>query len=71
MYFTLLGYVPFDERSHKLVTLAVKSYGSLGREGSEFVNQLTTSVVGGRSGRVSARKETECSKNVSYRQSWF
>ena len=46
----------FDERSHKLVTLAVESFGRLGREGSEFIDQLATSVVGGRDGRAIAKK---------------
>ena len=34
------GHVSFDERSHKLATLAVKSFGRLGVEGSNFVDQL-------------------------------
>ena len=46
----------FDERSHKLVTLAVESFGCLGREASEFIDQLTTSVVGGRDGGAMAKK---------------
>ena len=40
--------VSFDERSDKIVTLAVESFGRLGREGSQFIDQLATSVVGGR-----------------------
>ena len=46
----------FDERSHKLVTLAVESFGRLGREGSELIDQLATSVVGGRDGGAIAKK---------------
>ena len=38
----------FDERSHKLATLAVESFGRLGVEGSNFIDQLAASVVGGR-----------------------
>ena len=48
--------MPFDERSHKLVTLAVESFGRLGREGSEVIDQLVTSVVGGRDGGAMAKK---------------
>ena len=40
----------FDERNHKLATLAVESFGRLGAEGSKFVDQLAASVVGGRDG---------------------
>ena len=39
--------VSFDERSHKLVTLAVESFGRLGKEGSELIDQLAASIVGG------------------------
>ena len=46
----------FDERSHKLVILAVESFGRLGREGSELIDQLATSVVGGRDGGAMAKK---------------
>ena len=41
------GRVSFDERSHKLATLAVESVGRLGVEGSNFIDQLAASVVGG------------------------
>ena len=37
------GHVSFDERSHKLFTIAMESFGRLGRKGSEFINQLATS----------------------------
>ena len=50
------GYVFFDERTHKLVTLAVESLGRLGVEGSRFIDQLTARVVGGRDGGSIGRK---------------
>ena len=46
----------FDERSHKHGALAVESFGRLGVEGSNFIDQLETSVVGGRDGGSIARK---------------
>ena len=51
-----VGHVSFGERCHKLVTLAVESFGRLGREGSEFIGQLATSVVGGSDGGAMAKK---------------
>ena len=42
------GHVSFDERSHKLATLSVESFGRLGVEGSKFIDQLAASVVRGR-----------------------
>ena len=45
-----------DERSHKLTTFAVESFGHLGVEGSYFVDQLAASVVGGRDVGSMARK---------------
>ena len=50
------GHVSFDERSHKIVTLTVESFGRLGREGSELIDQLAKSVVGGRDGGAIAKK---------------
>ena len=50
------GHVYFDERSHKLATIAVESFGRLGVEGSAFIDQLTTSVVGGRNRGSMTRK---------------
>ena len=44
------GHVPFDECSHKLVTTAVEIFGCLGRERSDFIDQLATSVIGVREG---------------------
>ena len=46
----------FDELSHKLATLAGKCFGRLGVEGSNFIDQLAASVVGGRDGGSMARK---------------
>ena len=57
-HYARVGHLSFDKRSHKLVTLAVESFGRLGREGSEFIDQLATSVVGGRDGRAMAKKDT-------------
>ena len=45
-----------DERSHKLATLAVESFGRLGVEGNNFIDQLAASVVGGRDGGSMTRK---------------
>ena len=50
------GHLSFDERSHKLATLAVESFGRFGVEGSNFIDQLAASVVGGRDGGSMARK---------------
>ena len=47
------GHVSFDERSHKLATVAVESFGRLGVEGSNFIDQL---AAGGRDGGSMARK---------------
>ena len=40
----------FDEWSHNLATLGVESFGCLRIEDNNFIDQLTTSVVGGRDG---------------------
>ena len=50
------GHVSFNERNHKLATLALESFGGLGVEGSKFVDQLPTGFVGGRDGVLIARK---------------
>ena len=50
------GHVPFDECSHKLVTTAVEIFGCLGRERSDFIDQLATSVIGVREGGGMAKK---------------
>ena len=41
-------YVSFDERSFKLTTLAVESFGRLGEEGYEFIDELATHACRGR-----------------------
>ena len=46
----------FDERSHKLITFEVGSFGNLGVEGSYFNDKLAASVVGGRDEGSMARK---------------
>ena len=55
-HYARVGHVSFDERIHKLVTLVVESFGRLGREGIEFIDQLATSVVGGRDRGAMAKK---------------
>ena len=55
-HYARVRHASFDERSHKLVTLAVDSFGHLGREGSEFIDHLATSVVGGREAGTMAKK---------------
>ena len=46
----------FDERSHKLVTLAVESFGRLGKDDIELVDQLAASIVEGTEGGSLSRK---------------
>ena len=50
------GQVFFDERSYKLATLAVESFGGLGSEGSDLVGQVAERIVGGTDGTSLARK---------------
>ena len=50
------GHVSFDERSFKHTTLAVESFGRLGEEGYEFINELATHAAGGRNGGSIALK---------------
>ena len=50
------GQVSFDERSYKLATLAVESFGRLGKEGSDLIDQMAASIVGGTDGSSLARK---------------
>ena len=40
------GQVSFDERSYKLSTLAVESFGRLGKKGSDLIDQMAASIVG-------------------------
>lgn len=46
----LPGRVSFDERSFIRTTLAVESFGRLGEEGYEFINELATHAAGGKNG---------------------
>ena len=55
-HYPRVRHVSFDERRHKIVTLTVESFGRLEREGSEFIDQLAASVVGGRDGGAMAKK---------------
>ena len=49
------GQVSFDERSYKLATL-VESFGRLGKEGSDLIDQMAASIVGGTDASSLARK---------------
>ena len=46
------GQVAFDERSYKLATLAVESFGRLGKEGSDLIDQVAASVYCRKDGRI-------------------
>ena len=46
----------FDEWNHELATLAMESFERLGVGGSNFIDQLEASVVGGRDGGSMTRK---------------
>ena len=50
------GQVYFDERRYKLATLAVGSFGCLGKEGSDLINGVAESIVAGTDGSSLARK---------------
>lgn len=50
------GHVSFDERSFKLTTLAVESFGRLGEEGYKFIDEVATHVATGREGGSIAHK---------------
>lgn len=60
------SHVSFGERIFKLTTLAVESFGRLGRNGEEILEQLATSVVRGEEGAGKMRKgvSMECIKQV-------
>ena len=47
--------VSFDKCSYKLAILAVESFGRLGKEGSDLINQVAASIVGGTDGSSLAR----------------
>ena len=55
-HYTLLGQVSFDERSYKLSTLTVESFGRLGKEGNDLIDQVAANIVGGTDGSSVARK---------------
>ena len=59
------GQVSFDERCYKLATLAVESFGRLGKEGSDLIDQVAASIVGGAADRPYRRKAS--AKNASPR----
>ena len=48
--------VSFDERSYKLSTLAVESFGRLGKEGSDLIDKVAASIIGGTNASSLARK---------------
>ena len=50
------GQVSFDERSYKLSTLTVESFGRLGKEGNDLIDQVAANIVGGTDGSSVARK---------------
>ena len=50
------GQVSFDERSYKLATLAVESFGRLGKECSDLIDQVAASIVGGTDASSLSRK---------------
>ena len=55
-------HLSLDERSNTLATITVDRFRRLGREGSEFIDQLATSVVAGRHGGAMAMKDI-CKEN--------
>ena len=55
-HYARTGHVSSDDRSYKLATLAVDSFGRLGMEGSKFIDQLAASVVRGGGGGSMGRK---------------
>ena len=46
-HYARVGQVSFDKRGHKLVPLAVESFERLETEGSELIDRLAASIVGG------------------------
>ena len=50
------GQVSFDECSYKLATPAVESFGRLGKKGSDLIDQVVASMVGGTDGPSPSRK---------------
>ena len=56
-HYTRPGQVSFDERSYKLATLVVESFGLLGKEGSDLIDQVAANIVGGTNASSLARKD--------------
>ena len=50
------GQVSFDERSYKLATLAVEIFGRLVTDGSDLIDRVAASIVGGTDASSLARK---------------
>ena len=50
------GQVSLDERNCKLATLAVDSFGRLGKKGNDLIDQVAVSIVGGTDGASLTRK---------------
>ena len=50
------GQVSFDEHNYKLATLEVESFGRLGKEGSDLLDQVAASIVGRTDASSLARK---------------
>eukprot|EP00904_Undaria_pinnatifida_P009514 jgi/Undpi1/5693/HiC_scaffold_2.g00967.m1 len=50
------GRVSPDEHSYKLATLAVESFARLGKEGSDLIDQVAASIVGGTDASSITRK---------------
>ena len=55
-HYTRPGQVSFDERSYKPATHAVESFGRLGKESSDLIDQMAASIVGGTDGSSLATK---------------
>ena len=51
--------VSFDERSHIAGLIAVVGFECVGREGGERIDQLATSVLGGRDGAAMSKKHLQ------------
>ena len=64
-HYARLGQVPSNQRSHKLVTKAVERFGPLGKEGNDFIDQLTASIVG----RIDAWSQKICVWSTFFRSS--
>ena len=67
-HYARLGQVSFGERSYKLATLTVESFGCLGKEGSNLVDQVAASIIGGTDASSLARNGVckECLFQILY-----